>query len=63
MNIKPPDYKYCPFCGQQFFPAGFIDFAEHPEEALARKVKEEAGLDIKQIGWKIHQQLAETFLK
>ncbi len=36
-----------PYKNTWMFPAGFIDFAEHPEEALAREVKEETGLDIK----------------
>lgn len=101
LNIKPPDYKYCPFCSSKLsikieegvkrkcckkdnwtyfphvvasvaavikkrnkvlmvkrnrnpykntwmFPAGFIDFGEHPGETLVREVKEEAGLKVKE---------------
>ena len=101
LNIKPEDYKYCPFCsiklsnkleegkkrkfcnscdwtyyphvktsvsgiiikdnktllvrrnrqpykGTWSAPAGFIDYGEHPEEALVREVKEETNLDVKE---------------
>jgi len=100
LKIKPPDYKFCPFCGRKLqikieeekerkycsicdwtyyphagvavgavilkkgkvlmvkrrrepykerwmFPAGFVDFGEHPLEALEREVKEETGLKVK----------------
>lgn len=100
LKIKPPDYKFCPFCGGKLrikleeekkrkycpacnwtyyphvagssiavivqkskvlmvkrkrepykntwmFPAGFVDFGEHPRETLTREVAEETGLKIK----------------
>jgi len=99
LKIKPPVYKYCPFCGRPLntkvednkkrshcsscswtyyphvaasavavivknrrvlmvrrarnpykntwmFPAGFVDFGEHPEETLRREVNEESGLKV-----------------
>ncbi|MFA5828365.1 MAG: NUDIX hydrolase [Candidatus Shapirobacteria bacterium] len=99
LNINPPDFIYCPFCGNKLeikfdgekerkycltdnwtyypfvanavgavirngdkvllvkrnkepykntwmFPAGFVDYGEHPEDSLAREVKEETGLDV-----------------
>jgi ADP-ribose pyrophosphatase YjhB (NUDIX family) len=100
LDIQPPDFLFCPFCGQKLqvktedkqkrkyclscdwtyyphvaaavtavitrkdevllvkrarepykntwmFPAGFIDFGEHPFEALKRETKEETGLVVK----------------
>ena len=100
--IKPPNYKFCPFCGRAvkkkkelghlrkfcpdcrwtyyphvagaaaaiiiknnqvlmvkrkirpykdtwMFPAGFIDYGEHPQEAVVREVKEETGLKVKKV--------------
>lgn len=35
-----------PYKGTWMFPAGFIDFGEHPEDALVREVKEEVGLEV-----------------
>lgn len=99
LNVNPPKYNYCPFCGKQIasrneedkvrdycieckwthypymalsagamiirenkvllvqrardpykgtwmFPAGFVDFGEHPEDTLVREVKEEVGLEV-----------------
>lgn len=100
LKIKPPDYLFCPFCGERLkqrteedkkrkfcsscnwtyyphvgaavaalivreekvlmvkrgrapykntwvLPAGYIDFGEHPSEALRREVGEETGLEVK----------------
>lgn len=102
MNIKPPLFKFCPFCASKLqvrteerkqreycrfcdwtyyphvfastaaiifkkkkvllvkrkrepyantwmFPAGFIEYGEHPEEALVRETEEETGLKIKPV--------------
>jgi ADP-ribose pyrophosphatase YjhB (NUDIX family) len=99
MDIRPPDFKYCPFCGRPLgvrveenkerkycdqcqwthyphvaasvtgivvrgrkvllvkrardpfrgtwmCPSGFVDFGEHPEETLARELREETGLEV-----------------
>lgn len=99
MILKPPQYKFCPFCSSLLetrieeskerkwcskcrwtyyphvssavgavivkndavlmvkrnrepykntwgFPAGYVDFGEHPEESLLREVKEETGLTV-----------------
>jgi ADP-ribose pyrophosphatase YjhB (NUDIX family) len=35
-----------PYKGTWMFPAGFVDFGEHPEETLKREVKEETGLRV-----------------
>jgi len=37
-----------PFRGTWMFPAGFVDYGEHPEDALVREVKEETGLKTKE---------------
>lgn len=39
-----------PYRGTWMFPAGFVEYGEHPEEALVREVKEETGLVIHE--WK-----------
>ena len=35
-----------PFKGKWSFPAGFVNFGEHPDKALAREVSEETGLRV-----------------
>ncbi len=35
-----------PYKGTWMFPAGFVDYGEHPEDTLIREVKEETGLRI-----------------
>ena len=102
LKIKPPDYKYCPFCGgllkhkkeegksrkycskdnwtyypkvdlsagalilndnkvlmvqrarepykgTWMFPAGFLDFGEHPENTVKREIEEETGLKVQNL--------------
>lgn len=99
LEIEPPKYKFCPFCGEKLqvrieeekersfcppcewtyyphvasaagavimregkvlmvkrnrepfkntwmFPAGYVDFGEHPRETLVREVQEETGLKL-----------------
>lgn len=36
-----------PHKGKWVFPAGFVDYGEHPEETLIREVKEETGLRVR----------------
>ena len=36
-----------PFAGSWMFPAGFVEYGEHPEESLRREILEETGLKIK----------------
>ncbi len=36
-----------PFKGTWMFPSGFVDFGEHPDEALEREVNEETGLKVR----------------
>ncbi len=38
-----------PYKGTWMFPAGFIDFGEHPEETIVREVKEETGMQATQM--------------
>ncbi len=35
-----------PYRGTWMFPAGFVEFGEHPEETIKREVKEETGLNV-----------------
>ena len=35
-----------PYRGTWMFPAGFIDFGEHPDDTVRREVKEEVGLEL-----------------
>ncbi len=38
-----------PYKGTWTFPAGFLDYGEHPKETVIREVKEETGLDVEDI--------------
>jgi 8-oxo-dGTP diphosphatase len=38
-----------PYKNTWMFPAGFLDFGEHPEETVIREVKEETGLTAKRL--------------
>jgi len=40
-----------PFKGTWMFPAGFVEFGEHPVEALVRELKEETGLIAEEINF------------
>ncbi len=35
-----------PYKGTWMFPAGFVDFGEHPADTVVREVKEEVGLEV-----------------
>ena len=35
-----------PYLGTWMFPAGFIDYGEHPQDTIVREVKEEVGLKV-----------------
>ncbi|OGM03151.1 hypothetical protein A2115_01385 [Candidatus Woesebacteria bacterium GWA1_41_8] len=45
-----------PFKQTWMFPAGFVDYGEHPEETLRREVKEETGLGVKSAELLVIQQ-------
>jgi len=38
-----------PYKGTWMFPAGFVDFDEHPIETIRREVREETGLTVKKV--------------
>ena len=38
-----------PYKGTWMFPAGFVDYGEHPKETVVREVKEETGLEVKTV--------------
>jgi len=38
-----------PYKGTWMFPAGFVDFGEHPSDTIKREVREETGLTVKKV--------------
>lgn len=54
-EVRQEDHQPCvlmvkrkrePFAGTCMFPAGFLEYGEHPEEALTRETSEETGLTV-----------------